>query len=173
MLWRTFYVTLLLVVAMLGIMQWELEVSGSVPMGRACAMSVLVLAQGWYALSCRYVNATALTPRVFVGNPWLLAAIFVNAGAWRQRSEVPLFLYEATCAVKQAPQQAVELAWRLAGRSHALSHDSLLQHSTSLCFRFIRASSSAFLIRISLVLVPRPWHLHLQPSSASWCTRPA
>lgn len=69
----------LLIVAMLGIMQWEIEVSGDLAQGRACAMSVLVLAQGWYALSCRYVNATALTPRVFVGNPWLLAAIFVNA----------------------------------------------------------------------------------------------
>jgi hypothetical protein len=78
--WRTFYVTILLVVAMLGIEQWELVVSGNLFQARACAMSVLVISQCLYTFSCRYVNHTALNYRVLMGNPWLLGAVVFNAG---------------------------------------------------------------------------------------------
>jgi len=77
--WRTLYVTILLVVAMLGIEQWELVVSGDLAKARACAMSVLVISQCLYTFSCRYVNHTALHYRVLMGNPWLVGAVVFNA----------------------------------------------------------------------------------------------
>lgn len=76
--WRTFYVTILLVVAMLGNEQWELSTGSSLPEARAVAMSTLVVAQALYILSCRFVRHSSLTYRVFLGNPWLLAMILLN-----------------------------------------------------------------------------------------------
>ncbi|RYF00025.1 MAG: hypothetical protein EOO41_00120 [Methanobacteriota archaeon] len=76
--WRTFFVTVLLVTAMLGNMQWQLAIGGSLASARASAMTTLVIAQCLYALNCRYVLHSSLTYRVLIGNPWLLGAIILN-----------------------------------------------------------------------------------------------
>jgi hypothetical protein len=77
--WRTFLLTVLFVVAMLGNLQWELDAGNTLAQGRAVAMSTLVIAQCLYALNCRYVYTSSLTYRVFMGNPWLLGMIVLNA----------------------------------------------------------------------------------------------
>jgi hypothetical protein len=76
--WRTFYVTVIFVVMMLGNMQvrqcafrvcfcfyfglcpiraqWTLATGGSVDQGRTTAMNTLVFAQCFYCVSCRCVS---------------------------------------------------------------------------------------------------------------------
>jgi hypothetical protein len=76
--WRTFYVTVILVAGILGNFQWSLQLGQAQREASASAMTFLVVAQGIYALSCRYVSRSAIWPRVWVGNVWLVVAILVN-----------------------------------------------------------------------------------------------
>ena len=77
--WRTVYVTVLLVTAMLGNGQWSFTTGASGAEAQTAAMTTLVVAQALYAVSCRYTARCALWPSVWVGNTWLLAMVFVNA----------------------------------------------------------------------------------------------
>lgn len=76
--WRTFYVTVLLVTAILGNFEWQRVSGGSLNQCRAVAMTTLVVAQVFYAFNCRFVTNSSLTYRVFVGNVWLLIASAFN-----------------------------------------------------------------------------------------------
>lgn len=51
--WRSFFVTTLLIVAMLGNYQWDIVDGGTAGTARAMAMTTLVTAQCLYTLSCR------------------------------------------------------------------------------------------------------------------------
>lgn len=79
LLWRCTYITIILCASMLGNMAWELSIGGHEEVGRAIAMSTLVIAQCFFAFSCRFVSHTSITPAVFRGNPWLLGAVLLNA----------------------------------------------------------------------------------------------
>jgi len=76
--WRTFIVTVAMVVAILGNTEWEARLGGSSREQHAIAMSTLIVAQALYCLNCRFLFASSLTPHVFVGNPWLLAMVVLN-----------------------------------------------------------------------------------------------
>lgn len=77
-LWRTLYVTIILVVFVLGTFQWSLNIGYDVSRARSSAMTTLVVAQCFYLLNCRFNTMSALHPRVFKGNKWVWVAILVN-----------------------------------------------------------------------------------------------
>lgn len=77
--WRTFYVTVILVAGILGNFQWSLVMGQTQREASAAAMTFLIVAQGVYALNCRFVSRSVMWPSTWVGNAWLVVAIFVNA----------------------------------------------------------------------------------------------
>lgn len=78
--WKSLFVSLALIVIILGNQEWTLVTGGSRASARATAMTTLVMGQCFYALSARFVYRSSLTYRVLLGNPWLLAAIAFNMG---------------------------------------------------------------------------------------------
>lgn len=78
--WRTFYVSLLAIVAMLGNYQWGVVGGQSAAQSRAMTMATLVIFQCIYVLNCRFVLRTAFTRDIFIGNPWVFVMIVLNAG---------------------------------------------------------------------------------------------
>jgi len=90
-IWRTAYVGLLLIVSILGNMQWELVRSGStdVPDGahspelaeaRAVAMTTLITGQVAYIFNCRYLKTTSLRRNILWGNPLVPLMVLANIG---------------------------------------------------------------------------------------------
>lgn len=77
-IWRTFFVGVLLIIAMLLNMQATLWRGGSLAQGRAVAMNTLVLGQCLYILSCRYLGASSLRLEALTSNPWVSAAVVLN-----------------------------------------------------------------------------------------------
>jgi hypothetical protein len=72
--WRSFYVAVIIIVAILGLMQWELATGSDLLMARGATFSFLILVQCLYAVSCRFVTDSAFTPRIFFGNGALYVA---------------------------------------------------------------------------------------------------
>jgi magnesium-transporting ATPase (P-type) len=90
-IWRTAYVGLLLIVSILGNMQWDLVRSGStdVPDGthtrelaeaRAVAMTTLITGQVAYVFNCRYLKTTSLRRNILWGNPLVPLMVLANIG---------------------------------------------------------------------------------------------
>ena len=73
--WRTLYVAGAIIACILGLEQWELVVGSSLTQAHASGFTFLVLVQCLYALSCRFLTATAFSPAIARGNPWLFAAV--------------------------------------------------------------------------------------------------
>ena len=72
-MWRMISVSHLIVAAVLGMFYWGEKQGYSLPMRRAEAFNVLVAAQIGYFITCRFLKATTLHPRVLFGN-WIAYA---------------------------------------------------------------------------------------------------
>jgi cation-transporting P-type ATPase F len=88
-LWRCLYVGTLLIVAMLGNMQWELDRAGapgsphSLARGRAVAMATLTTGQAFYIYNCRSLSRPVVVDGVvalLTSNPALTLMAVVNVG---------------------------------------------------------------------------------------------
>jgi magnesium-transporting ATPase (P-type) len=90
-IWRSAYVGLLLIVAILGNMQWELVRSGSthlpedadtpaIAQARAVAMATLTTGQAFYIFNCRYLKSTSLKTDILWANPLVLLMAVLNVG---------------------------------------------------------------------------------------------
>jgi hypothetical protein len=79
-LWRLLFVTTLLTAAILGNMQWELAVGGSLARGRTVATVNLIICQCVYCVSCRFLTAPATKPSAWWSNPWVPAAVLFDVG---------------------------------------------------------------------------------------------
>jgi hypothetical protein len=79
---RTLYITILLVVAVLGNYAWEKSVNGgNVLKARGVAMTQIIVAQCIYAVSCRFLRrSTIVHPREWIASKWMILCIFVNIG---------------------------------------------------------------------------------------------
>jgi len=88
-LWRCIFVGTLLIVAMLGNMQWELTRSAdmysahSLARGRAVAMTTLTTGQAFYIYNCRFLTRSVVVDGVvalLASNPALTLMAAVNVG---------------------------------------------------------------------------------------------
>jgi magnesium-transporting ATPase (P-type) len=77
--WRCIFVSTIIIVAMLGNMQWELSRGSSLRAGRAVAMNTLVACQALYLFNCKYIRRTSLGLDALVSNAWLPACALLNA----------------------------------------------------------------------------------------------
>ena len=78
-LWRSFFVTHLLVIVVLGCFAWSKAEGNSSARSRAEAFNVLVFGEIGYAVNTRFIKESALHPRVLRGNPWCFWSIAVTA----------------------------------------------------------------------------------------------
>jgi magnesium-transporting ATPase (P-type) len=79
-LWRCFFVSVLLVLLVLGMYEWGNATGLSVPRRRAEAFNTLVFGEIGYSITTRFIKQTSFHPRVFKGNPLCFVSIFVTAG---------------------------------------------------------------------------------------------
>lgn len=78
LLWRVFYVSMLIAAAAMGLFHWELARGMSEAAARNAAVNVLVAGEIAYLFNSRYLRASALGAHVLRGNPaiwWVLAAL--------------------------------------------------------------------------------------------------
>ncbi|RYY38048.1 hypothetical protein EON62_00730, partial [archaeon] len=80
-IWRCFFIGVILIVGVLGTLQWELARHGVLARARAAAMTTLTLAQCTYIFNCRYLTATSLRWDIGYANPWVLISILLNVAA--------------------------------------------------------------------------------------------
>lgn len=78
-LWRCLFVSVLLVVLVLGMYEWGRATGLSVDLRRAEAFNVLVFGEIGYSLTTRYIKASCVHPRVFKGNWVAFLSIGVTA----------------------------------------------------------------------------------------------
>lgn len=77
MLWRIAYVSLLLIVATLGLYRWEIDQGASVEMARTVAVNALVAGELVYLINSRFFLAPSLSLRAWFGNRYAVLAIIV------------------------------------------------------------------------------------------------
>ncbi|BBL70543.1 cation-transporting P-type ATPase [Methylogaea oryzae] len=77
MLWRIVFVSLLLVVATLGLYQWEIAHGAAVELARSAAVNVLVAGQMVYLVNSRYFFASSLGWRAWFGSRYAVLAMAV------------------------------------------------------------------------------------------------
>lgn len=83
-LWRCFFVGGLLILAMLGNMEWQIATSSSasesvrLAEGRTVAMTTLVAGQAAYIFNCRYLRDSSLRSNILHGNPFVLMTVGLN-----------------------------------------------------------------------------------------------
>lgn len=75
MLWRTAFVTLILVAGIFGLFLWQREHGASIEYARTVAVNTLVLFEAFYLLNTRYINAPVLNREGLLGNRYVLLAI--------------------------------------------------------------------------------------------------
>nr|MDJ0889489.1 cation-transporting P-type ATPase [Desulfobacterales bacterium] len=75
MLWRIGYVSLLMVTATFGLFLWERAQGTEIDTARTVAVNTLVIAEVFYLLTVRYIQAPALTPAGLTDNRAVLIAI--------------------------------------------------------------------------------------------------
>lgn len=78
-LWRCCFVSVLIVVLVLGMYAWGGAEGRSIHRRRAEAFNTLVFSEIGYSITTRFVKASALHPRVFRGNWVMLASVCVTA----------------------------------------------------------------------------------------------
>ena len=76
LIWRIVFVSALLVAGCLGIFLWEVDRGSTTEAARTAAINALVMGQVAYLFNIRHLNTSSLTPKVLMGNPWVLWAIF-------------------------------------------------------------------------------------------------
>jgi len=92
-LWRCIFVSGLMVVAILGQFQWNLDINTSLNMARAEAFTTLVMCEIAYAFNTRFLRSSSLSLRIFQGNKWFYFAIFATAGLQVLLVHVPYLNY--------------------------------------------------------------------------------
>ena len=75
MVWRTAFVTLILVAGLFGLFLWQREHGASIEYARTVAVNTLVLFEAFYLLSTRYIDAPVLNREGLLGNRYVLLAI--------------------------------------------------------------------------------------------------
>lgn len=78
-LWRCCFVSILLVVCVLGMYEWGALTGQNVHHRRAEAFNTLVFGEIAYSVTTRYIKASCVHPRVLRGNPLALVSIGVTA----------------------------------------------------------------------------------------------
>jgi magnesium-transporting ATPase (P-type) len=78
-MWRSFFVTHLLVIVVLGCFAWSKAEGNSSARSRAEAFNVLVFGEIAYAVNTRFIKVSALHPRALRGNPWCFWSVAVTA----------------------------------------------------------------------------------------------
>jgi Cation transporting ATPase, C-terminus len=78
-LWRCAFVSVLLVLLVLGGYEWAALTGHSIPQRRAEAFNTLVFGEIGYSLTTRYVKASCVHPRVLRGNPLVFFSIGLTA----------------------------------------------------------------------------------------------
>ncbi len=76
-LWRIFYVSLLLVAATMGLYEWELQRGASVELARTAAVNALVAGELVYLINSRFFLASSLSLRAWIGNRYAVMAILI------------------------------------------------------------------------------------------------
>lgn len=76
--WRTFFVGIEMIAAMLLQQYWSRQLGGSVRRGHTMAMNTLVISQCFYCLACRKLGST-LSFKAVYRNPWLFGMALFNA----------------------------------------------------------------------------------------------
>ena len=76
--WRAFFGTITLVLVMLGAFQWEQRYGASDAQARSAAMAVLVTAQCFYCVNCRYETRQCVSLDSWVENPWVGGMVALN-----------------------------------------------------------------------------------------------
>jgi magnesium-transporting ATPase (P-type) len=77
-LWRSFFVSGLLIGGMLGQQAWSRSLDDGDEAGHTVAMNVLVFSQCLYCLSCRFLRKSSISFSAITGNKWLAAMIALN-----------------------------------------------------------------------------------------------
>jgi len=80
MLWRIFYVSLLLIAATLGLYEWELSRGETVEVARTAAVNALVAGELVYLINSRYFIASSLSAVAWVGNRYAVIAMSILVG---------------------------------------------------------------------------------------------
>ncbi len=75
MIWRILFVSLLMVCGTFGLFLWERMHGTSVDTARTVAVNSLVIAEVFYLFSARFMTASVLNVRGFLGNRYVLIAI--------------------------------------------------------------------------------------------------
>jgi magnesium-transporting ATPase (P-type) len=75
MVWRTTFVSLILVAGVFGLFLWQREHGASIEYARTVAVNTLVLFEAFYLLNTRYINASVLSRDGLLGNRYVLLAI--------------------------------------------------------------------------------------------------
>ncbi len=75
LLWRVFYMSLLLGLGTLGFFLWESARGQSLEAARTAAVNVLAMAEVFYLFNCRRLHAHSMGRTAFTGNPYVWLAI--------------------------------------------------------------------------------------------------
>jgi len=75
LIWRIFFVSLIIVIGTFGLFLWERDHGASIELARTVAVNTLVMFEIFYLFSARYLLAPALTYEGLTGNRYALYAI--------------------------------------------------------------------------------------------------
>jgi len=75
LIWRTIYVSLILVTGTFGLFLWEQEHGAAIELARTIAVNTLVMFEIFYLFNTRYLLAPSLNRACLTGNPYVLYAI--------------------------------------------------------------------------------------------------
>lgn len=77
LLWRTAFVSVILLVGTFGLFMWEMEHGASIERARTVAVNTLIFFEIFYLFNSRYITASVLNARGLFGNAYALIAIGV------------------------------------------------------------------------------------------------
>ncbi|MEN8176409.1 MAG: HAD-IC family P-type ATPase, partial [Pseudomonadota bacterium] len=77
MVWRTLFVSVLMVIGTFGLFLWERIHGAELDMARTVAVNTLVVAEVFYLLNARFLTMPALTRQGLLGNRYVLIAISI------------------------------------------------------------------------------------------------
>jgi magnesium-transporting ATPase (P-type) len=77
MTWRILFVSVLMVLGTFGLFLWERMHGANIETARTVAVNTLVIAEVFYLLNTRYLNASALSREGLLGNRYVLIAIAI------------------------------------------------------------------------------------------------
>ena len=96
--WRVLFVSTLIMLGAMGLFLWELDRGKSIETARTIAVSVVIVAEIFYLINCRYLYRSSLSIEGIFGNRTALLAIAVLAFMQLMITYVPLLqtIFETT-----------------------------------------------------------------------------